>query len=76
MKTPHILWYGAALVVVAIGAIALGAPSSTVLLSLVLLACPAMMMFMMAGGHRHGGSDTDPTDIHGGPDRRDTHGRP
>ena len=36
MKTPHILWYGAALVVVAIGAIALGAPSSTVLLSLVL----------------------------------------
>ncbi len=76
MKTPHIRWYGVALVFVAIGAVILGAPSSTVLLSLVLLACPAMMMFMMAGGHRHGGSDTDPTDIHRGHERRDTHGRP
>lgn len=76
MKTAHILWYGAALSAVAIGAITPGAASSTVLLALVLLACPAMMMFMMASGHHHGGSGRDSTDVHDEHARRDAHGRP
>jgi hypothetical protein len=49
MKTQHALWYGAAVVAVALAAIVLGAPASLVLLALLLLACPVMMMFMMGG---------------------------
>lgn len=43
----------AALAVVAVVAVALGAPVTTVLLVAVLLACPLMMLFMM-GGMGHG----------------------
>lgn len=64
MKRQYILWYTAALVAAVIGAVALGVPLSTVLLPLVLLACPLMMMFMM-GGHGHGGG--------GGASSGDTH---
>ncbi len=55
MKRQHMMWYAAALIAVAVTALALGAPASTVLLGLVVLACPLMMMFMM-GGMQGGGS--------------------
>ena len=68
MKRQHMMWYVAALIAGVVTALALGAPASTVLLALVVLACPLMMMFMM--GTMHGGGprsgtgqdDTRPTD--------------
>ena len=53
MKRQHIMWYVAVLIAAVVTALALGAPASTVLLALVVLACPLMMMFMM--GNMHGG---------------------
>jgi hypothetical protein len=53
MKRQHMMWYVAALIAGIVTALALGAPASTVLLALVVLACPLMMMFMM--GNMHGG---------------------
>ncbi len=77
MKSQHMLWYGVAVVAGVVAAISLGAPASTVLLALVLLACPVMMMFMMGGrggmggGHGHGSDqDSSSTDDH-----RDSAGR-
>lgn len=61
MKRQYMPWYAAALAVAVIGAVAFGAPLSTVLLLLVVLACPAMMMFMMGG--MGGGSDHGSTEI-------------
>jgi len=68
MKRQYMPWYAAALVAAVIGALAVGVPLSTVLLLLVVLACPVMMMFMMRGmggmGGGHGdGSDRGSTDI-------------
>jgi hypothetical protein len=66
MKLQHISWYAIALVAAIVGALALGVPVSTVVLLLIVLACPLMMMFMM-GGHNMGcshGSDHDADDIH------------
>jgi hypothetical protein len=77
MKSQHMLWYAAAVVVGVVAAISLGAPTSMVLLALVLLVCPVMMMFMMGGmggmggGHGHGSDqDSRTTDDH-----RDSAGR-
>ena len=53
MKRQHMMWYVAALIAGVVTALAVGAPASTVLLALVVLACPLMMMFMM--GNMHGG---------------------
>jgi Protein of unknown function (DUF2933) len=66
MKLQHISWYVIALVAAVVGAVALGVPISTVVLLLIVLACPVTMMFMM-GGHGMGGShgsDRDADDIH------------
>ena len=54
MKRQHMMWYVAALIAGVVTALAVGAPASTVLLALVVLACPLMMMFMM-GNTRSGG---------------------
>ena len=65
MKRQHMMWYGAALIAAVLVALTLGAPASTVLLALVVLACPVMMMFMM--GNMHGGgprSGTGQDDSH------------
>lgn len=51
MKRQHMMWFAAALIAVAVTALVLGAPASTVLLGVAVLACPVMMMFMMNGGH-------------------------
>ena len=63
MKRQHMMWYVAALIAGIVTALALGAPASTVLLALVVLACPLMMMFMMSnmrgGGPRSGTSQDD-----------------
>ena len=39
------------------GALAAGAPASTLVLLAVVLACPAMMLFMHGGHTGHGGQD-------------------
>lgn len=62
MKRQHVWWYAAAVAAAVIGAVALGAPASTILLGLALLGCPLMMMFMM-GGHG-GGTGRGPSDTH------------
>jgi len=65
MKRQHMMWYVAALIAGVVTALAVGAPASTVLLALVVLACPLMMMFMM--GNMHGGgprSGTGQDDSH------------
>ena len=63
MKRQHMMWYVAALIAGVVTALALGAPASTVLLALVVLACPLMMMFMMGnmrgGGPRSGTGQDD-----------------
>ncbi|MBN9634569.1 MAG: hypothetical protein J0H22_04955 [Actinobacteria bacterium] len=64
MKQRHFLWYSAALAAAIVGAIALGAPPVTVLLGLVVLACPVMMMFMMGHMGDDHGAGHDSTDIH------------
>jgi hypothetical protein len=59
------MWYAAALIAVAVTAFAFGAPASTVLVALAVLACPVMMVFMM--GNMHGGgprSGTGQDDSH------------
>jgi len=71
MKRQHMMWYVAALIAGVVIALALGAPASTVLLALVVLACPLMMMFLM--GNMHGGgprSGTGQDDSH--PTRSDS----
>lgn len=62
MKRQHMMWYMAALIAVAVAALTLGGPASTVLLAPVELACPVMMVSMMSAGHGHG------TDHDGGND--------
>lgn len=66
MKRQHMMWYAAALIAIAVAAFALGAPALTVLLAVVVLACPVMMMFMMSGGQGHstGHHDGDTDETH------------
>ena len=63
MKRQHMMWYAAALITVAVSALAFGAPASTVLVALAVLACPVMMMFMMSGGQGHS-ADHDAGNTH------------
>jgi hypothetical protein len=55
MKRQHLAWYALALAAVIVGVFAVGGRASTVVLALVVLACPVMMMAMMSG---HGGSSS------------------
>lgn len=55
MNRPNLPLYAVALSVLVVGLAFAGVPASTLLIGLVVLACPLMMMFMMGGGH--GGSD-------------------
>jgi hypothetical protein len=71
MKRQHMMWYVAALIAGVVTALAFGAPASTVLLALVVLACPLMMMFMM--GNMHGGGPRSGTGQEGShPTRSDS----
>ncbi|OBC08046.1 hypothetical protein A5784_01045 [Mycobacterium sp. 852013-50091_SCH5140682] len=56
MKRQHLAWYALALAAIIVGVLAGGGRASTVLLALVVLACPVMMMAMMSG---HGGQTHD-----------------
>jgi CBS-domain-containing membrane protein len=58
--------YAIALATAVVGLVALGVPASTLLVAALALACPLMMMFMMAGMHG-GHGDTDRTVAHHGP---------
>ena len=72
MKRQHTMWYVAALIAGIVTALALGARPSTVLLALVVLACPLMMMFMMATMHG-GGPQSGTGQDHSHPTRSDGH---
>ena len=72
MKRQHMMWYVAALIAGVVTALALGAPASTVLPALVVLACPLMMMFMMATMHG-GGPQSGTGQDHSHPTRSDGH---
>ncbi|MBU3751213.1 MAG: DUF2933 domain-containing protein [Mycobacterium sp.] len=53
--------YGIVAAVAVIGAVLFGATASTVIIAVLLLACPAMMFMMMGmGGHGHGSGNTGP----------------
>jgi hypothetical protein len=69
MKRQHLGLYAIALAILIVGLSFAGVPLNTMLLGLLLLACPLMMMFMMGGhgghGGGHGGSDEQRHDHHG-----------
>ena len=56
MKRQHIPLYAAALGLLIVGALAAGVPASTLLVLALVLACPAMMLFMHMG-HGHAAYD-------------------
>jgi len=66
MKRNHLPLYAIALAILIVGGLAAGVELSTLLLVLLVLACPLMMLFMGHGGHGHGG----------GPDNRHGDERP
>ncbi|SDM28417.1 Protein of unknown function [Lentzea albidocapillata subsp. violacea] len=67
MKRQHLGLYAIALAILIVGSAFAGVPLPTMLVGLLVLACPLMMMFMMGGhgGHGgHGGSDEQHHDQH------------
>lgn len=54
MNSRYLPWYAIALALLVVGLAIGGVSMSTLLVALVVLACPVMMMFMM-GSHGHGG---------------------
>jgi hypothetical protein len=68
MKRRHLGLSAIALAVLIVGPAFAGVPLTTMLVGLLVLACPLMMMSMMGGhgGHGgHGGSDEQHRDHHG-----------
>jgi len=58
MKTQNVPLYALAVAVLVVGLAFAGVPVTTLLLGLIVLACPLSMLFMMGGMHGgHGGSD-------------------
>ncbi|MDX8034843.1 DUF2933 domain-containing protein [Lentzea sp. BCCO 10_0856] len=57
MKRQHLGLYAIALAILIVGLGFAGVPAGTLLVGLLVLACPLMMMFMMGGHGGHGGSD-------------------
>lgn len=53
MNSRYLPWYAIALALLVVGLAVGGVSMSTLLVALVVLACPVMMMFMM-GSHGHG----------------------
>jgi len=76
MQRQHLPLYAIALAILLVGLAFAGMPVQTILLGLLVLACPLMMMFMMGGHGGHGGQggtdqDTDhPGHQHGPAERR------
>jgi len=67
MKRQHLGLYAIALAILIVGLGFAGVPLTTMLLGLLVLACPLMMMFMMGGHGGHGdrgGSDEQNHDHH------------
>ena len=64
MKRQHIGLYAIALAILIVGLAFAGVPLTTMLIGLLVLACPLMMMFMMGGHGGHGGSDEQHHDHH------------
>lgn len=54
-RQQHLPLYAIALAIVIVGLAFVGVPVQTILLGLLVLACPVMMMFMMGGHGGHGG---------------------
>ncbi|MBC6445834.1 DUF2933 domain-containing protein [Actinokineospora xionganensis] len=59
MRRQHLPLYAIALAILIVGLAFAGVPVNTLLIGLLVLACPLMMMFMM-GGAVHGGDKTEP----------------
>lgn len=59
--------YAIALAIIAVGALALGVPPSSLVFLAVALACPLMMLFMMRGMHDAGTHDHNRADRDEGP---------
>lgn len=64
MKRQYFPWYAIALAILIVGLVFAGVPAATLLIALVVVACPVMMMFMMGvmgvkGGHGHGSRHED-----------------
>ncbi|MFE9692326.1 DUF2933 domain-containing protein [Micromonospora sp. NPDC005806] len=55
MRRRHLPLYGIALLILIVGALALGVPGRSVAYGLVALACPLMMPFMHGGHGGHSG---------------------
>ncbi|MDX8143227.1 DUF2933 domain-containing protein [Lentzea sp. BCCO 10_0061] len=57
MKRQHLGLYAIALAILIVGLAFAGVPLPTMLVGLLVLACPLMMMSMMGGHGGHGGQD-------------------
>ncbi|GLZ27858.1 hypothetical protein Lesp02_00480 [Lentzea sp. NBRC 105346] len=64
MKRQHFGLYAIALAILIVGLTFAGVPLQTMLFSLLVLACPLMMIFMMGGHGDGGGSDEQHRDHH------------
>ena len=64
MKRQHLGLYAIALAILIVGLAFAGVPVQTMLLGLLVLACPLMMMFMMGGHSGRGRSDQQEQDRH------------
>jgi fatty acid desaturase len=62
MKREHLPIYALALAVLIVGLVATGVSVTSLIVPLLVLACPVMMFFMMRGMHggTHGASSPDP----------------
>lgn len=69
MKRQRLPPYAIALAILIVGLAFTGVPVQTILLGLLVLACPLMMMSMKGGHGGHGGSDQH-TDRAGVPDHQ------
>ena len=63
MKPKHTALYAGAIAVIILGAFAIGVPTSTVWLLLVVLVCPVMMAVMMLTMKGHGGGSNHDQDL-------------
>ncbi|WP_328404846.1 hypothetical protein [Nocardia sp. NBC_00403] len=79
MNSRYLPWYALALALLVVGLAIGGVSMSTLLVALVVMACPVMMMLMMAGPGRGGGDDQlgnrKPLDKHKRHDHGPTSGR-
>lgn len=55
MRRQHLPLFAIGLAILVVGALAVGVPASSLVIGLLVLACPLMMLFMHGGHGSHGG---------------------